>query len=107
MALCASSGNFHKFCVSESVFREGPSEFTITGSLKTWKVIPQLPKIQVPILITNGAYDEAADSTIAPVWKALPRVKWYTFPSSAHMAQWEERGKFMEVVGGYLTLENV
>jgi len=84
---------------------EGPSEFTITGSLKTWDIIPQLPKINVPILITNGTYDEAADSVIAPVWKVLPRVKWFTFPSSSHMAQWEERAKFMEVIGGYLKLE--
>ncbi|KAH9843848.1 proline iminopeptidase [Rhodofomes roseus] len=84
---------------------EGPSEFTITGSLKTWNITPQLPKITVPVLITNGAYDEAADSVIAPVWKALPRVKWYTFPDSSHMAQWEERAKFMQVIAGYVKLE--
>ncbi|KZT74402.1 proline-specific peptidase [Daedalea quercina L-15889] len=84
---------------------EGPSEFTITGSLKTWDIIPRLFKIKVPILITNGAYDEAADSVIVPVWNVLPRVKWYTFPNSAHMAQWEERAKFMEVISGYLKLE--
>jgi len=81
---------------------QGPSEFTITGSLKTWSVIPELHKINVSVLATNGAYDEAQDAVIAPIFKHVSKVKWYTFSQSAHLAPWEEREKFMQVVGNFL-----
>ncbi|PCH41233.1 peptidase S33 tricorn interacting factor 1 [Wolfiporia cocos MD-104 SS10] len=83
---------------------QGPSEFTITGSLKTWNVIPELHKINVPTLVMNGAFDEAQDSVVAPIFQEVEKVKWYTFQNSAHMAQWEERDKYMEIVGGFLRL---
>ena len=40
----------------------GPSEFTVVGSLKTWSVIEELHKIRVPTLVLNGEFDEARDS---------------------------------------------
>ncbi|CCM04106.1 uncharacterized protein FIBRA_06266 [Fibroporia radiculosa] len=82
---------------------QGPSEFTITGSLKTWDVTPHLHKIKVPTLLTNGGYDEAQDSVMAPAFREIPTIKWYTFSKSAHMAMFEEREKFAEVIGGFLT----
>jgi len=82
---------------------QGPSEFTITGSLKTWSVIPELHKINVSTLVTNGAFDEAQDPVIAPLFQHIPKVKWYTFTQSSHMAMWEERDKFMQIVGDFLT----
>ena len=41
--------------------RNGPSEFTVIGSLKTWDVRDQLHNINVPTLVINGEYDEARD----------------------------------------------
>ena len=41
--------------------RNGPSEFTVIGSLKTWDVREELHKIKVPTLVINGEYDEARD----------------------------------------------
>ena len=40
----------------------GPSEFTVVGSLKKWSVVEEVRKIQVPVLVLNGEYDEARDS---------------------------------------------
>ena len=40
----------------------GPSEFTVVGSLKTWSVVDDLHKIEVPVLVLNGEFDEARDS---------------------------------------------
>ena len=59
--------------------RNGPSEFTITGSLKTWSIIDQIETITVPTLLTNGKYDEAADSVLAPYVEKLPNGKWVQF----------------------------
>ena len=36
----------------------GASEFTVTGTLKTWDIMDRLPGIQVPTLLVGGRYDE-------------------------------------------------
>ena len=84
--------------------RNGPSEFHITGSLKEWSIIGELPKIPVPTLLLNGRYDEAQDSVVKPYFDELGKVKWFTFSESSHMPQYEEREKYMQIVGDFLTL---
>ena len=78
-------------------------EFHITGSLKTWSVIPDLHKITVPTLLLNGRYDEAQDSVVEPFFKNISKVKWFTFAESSHMPQYEERELYMQRVGEFLT----
>lgn len=82
--------------------RNGPNEFHITGSLKTWSVIDDLYKINVPTLLLNGRYDEAQDTTVEPFFQHIPKVKWVQFAHSAHVPQLEETERFMEVVGNFL-----
>jgi pimeloyl-ACP methyl ester carboxylesterase len=36
----------------------GPSEFTVTGTLKTWDIMDRLPEIRIPTLLVGGRYDE-------------------------------------------------
>ncbi|KAJ7593296.1 Alpha/Beta hydrolase protein, partial [Mycena floridula] len=80
----------------------GPSEFTITGSLKTWSVIKDIPKINVPTLLTNGRHDEAQDSTMQPFFDGIQKVKWVQFANSSHTSHLEERERYMEVVSKFL-----
>ncbi|PPQ95833.1 hypothetical protein CVT26_015963 [Gymnopilus dilepis] len=79
-----------------------PSEFHVSGTLKDWSVIDDLHKIAVPTLLLNGRYDEAQDSAMVEFFKRIPNVKWVQFAESAHMAQFEERSRYMEVVGRWL-----
>ena len=88
--------------VIDGLGRNGPSEFFITGSLKDWSMVEDASKIEVPTLLLNGAYDEAADSTVMPFFKAIPKVKWFTFAESSHTPHWEEREKYIEAVAGLL-----
>ncbi|KAJ7055561.1 proline iminopeptidase [Mycena amicta] len=84
----------------------GPSEFYITGSLKTWSMLDDAHKITVPTLLINGAHDEARDSVVYPFFeKIFGPVRWVTLPESSHMAHWEERERFMELVAGFLKRE--
>ena len=83
--------------------RNGPSEFHITGSLKTWSVIDDIHKINVPTLLLNSRFDEAQDSVLEPYFAGLSKVKWYTFAESSHMPQYEERELYMQRVGGFLS----
>ncbi|KAF7297041.1 Proline iminopeptidase [Mycena indigotica] len=81
----------------------GPSEFFVTGSLKTWSMLEDAIKITVPTLLINGAYDEARDSTVYPYFEKISGpVRWVTLAESSHMCHWEEREKFMELVAGFL-----
>ncbi|EMD40673.1 hypothetical protein CERSUDRAFT_148965 [Gelatoporia subvermispora B] len=80
----------------------GPSEFHVIGPLKNWSIVDDLHKIRVPTLLLNGEFDEAKDSVVVPFFNLIPRVKWYTFPNSSHMPQWEARTKYVQVVGDFL-----
>jgi pimeloyl-ACP methyl ester carboxylesterase len=55
------------------------------------------------VLLINGSYDEAQDVCVAPYFEKIPRVKWITFSESSHMPHYEERDKYMKVVGDFLS----
>ena len=76
--------------------------FDIIGSLKTWSVIDDLDKINVPTLLLNGRYDEVPDVAVEPYFQHIPKVKWVQFAHSAHVPQLEETERFMGVVGNFL-----
>ncbi|KAG6810537.1 hypothetical protein H0H92_011424 [Tricholoma furcatifolium] len=83
---------------------QGPSEFTITGTLKTWSIVDALHTIETPTLMINSVYDEAQDVCMLPFFNNIPRVRWVQFANSAHVPFFEERERYMQVVGDFLTL---
>lgn len=42
----------------------GPTEFTATGTLKTYDIMDKLKKVNVPTLFITGEYDEARPTTV-------------------------------------------
>ncbi|KAF5320961.1 hypothetical protein D9619_002068 [Psilocybe cf. subviscida] len=80
----------------------GPSEFFVSGTLKDWTIIDEVHKITVPTLVINGRFDEAQDSAMTEFFTRLPIVKWVQFSESSHMSQFEERERFMMIVGTWL-----
>ncbi|KAG2749131.1 proline-specific peptidase [Suillus brevipes Sb2] len=80
----------------------GPNEFYITGSLKTWSVIDRLHNIQATTLLINGRYDEAHDMVVEPFFQHIPKVRWVQFADSAHVPQLEETERYMQVVWAFL-----
>ena len=84
--------------------RNGPSEFFVTGTLKTWSIIPDLAKITVPTLLLNGRYDEVQASAVQPIFDGLMKVKWVTLENSSHMPHYEERERTIRLVADFLSL---
>ena len=82
--------------------RNGPSEFHVIGSLKSWTVIDQVHKIKAATLLLNGRYDEAQDSCVAPFFQNIPKVKWASLAESSHSPHWEERDRFMQLSADFL-----
>ncbi|GJJ06650.1 hypothetical protein Clacol_000844 [Clathrus columnatus] len=81
----------------------GPNEFYITGSLKTWSIIDDLHKVKVPTLVINGRYDGAQDEAVFPFFNNIPKCRWVRFEGSSHLPQFEEPERFFELIGDFLT----
>ncbi|KAI1357799.1 proline-specific peptidase [Xylaria arbuscula] len=60
-------------------------------------------RIVVDALVLNGRYDEMTNICVKPWFRAIPRVRWVIFEDSSHMAHWEQRDRFIEVCGGFLS----
>jgi len=80
----------------------GPNEFHVIGTLKTWSVIDQLHNINVSTLVLNGYYDESQDETVWPFFVNIPKCKWVQFANSSHTPQWEEAARYLDIVGNFL-----
>jgi proline iminopeptidase len=80
----------------------GPNEFTITGTIKDYDATQELYKINLPCLITVGKYDEVTPKVAQSIHERIKRSKLVVFENSSHLAMWEEREKYMQVVRDFL-----
>ncbi|TFY73357.1 hypothetical protein EWM64_g10655 [Hericium alpestre] len=76
-----------------------------SGPLRDWSIIDRLHEIRVPVLVINGRDDIAQDFVCEPFFHHIPRVKWVTFEKSSHTPMWEERERFVHIVGDFLDYE--
>jgi proline-specific peptidase len=80
----------------------GTDVFAITGSLADWDVTDAIGAIQAPTLITVGRYDQVVPACSERIRSRIAGSELVEFPSSAHLAHWEERGAFMACMRGFL-----
>jgi proline iminopeptidase len=85
----------------------GPNEYTIIGNMMYWDKTTELPKIQVPTLVTGGRYDEVSTKVAESIHKGIKGSKRLTFANSSHMPFWEERERYMRAVAKFLDEVNV
>jgi proline iminopeptidase len=83
-------------------YMQGPSEFTITGTLKKYDVTSQLKTIKVPTLYTVGEFDEADPPTIKRFAAATPGAKVEVIPGAAHITTWDNPDVMVKVVRDFL-----
>ncbi len=80
----------------------GPNEFTITGRIRDWDVTDQLPRIRVPTLVTVGRYDEVTPRVARAIHRGIRGSRLVRFEKSSHLAFWEERSRYIQVVRDFL-----
>jgi L-proline amide hydrolase len=80
----------------------GPSEFHVIGTMKDWTIVDRLDRIDVPVLLISGRYDEATEACVQPYADHIADVRWTIFKESSHMPHVEERNASMKVVGDFL-----
>ena len=80
----------------------GPSEFHVVGTLKTWSIIDRLARIQAPVLLISGRHDEATPATVQPYADRIPDVRWTIFEESSHLPHLEESEACLKLVAEFL-----
>ncbi len=80
----------------------GPSEFHVIGSLKTWDITDRLDEIRTPTLLVSGHHDEATPHIVQQIYERIPGAEWALFEESSHMPHVEEPEVFLERVEAFL-----
>jgi L-proline amide hydrolase len=80
----------------------GPSEFTVVGTIRDWQVVDRLGEVRVPSLIVSGRHDETTPRLQETLRAGIADSEWVCFEESAHVPHVEEPERWLEVVGGFL-----
>jgi proline iminopeptidase len=83
-------------------YMQGPSEFTITGTLKYYDAKSFLPQIEVPVLYTVGEFDEANPEIIKRLASLTPGARVVVIPGAAHITAWDNPPANLEAVRSFL-----
>ncbi len=80
----------------------GPSEFTIVGTIKDIDFTDELSKITTPSLITFGRYDEVTPKIGEAIHERIKGSKVVQFENSSHLQFWEEKEKYLDVFSQFV-----
>jgi proline iminopeptidase len=83
-------------------YMQGPSEFTITGTLRHYDATSLLPGIGVPVLYTVGEFDEANPVTIRRFAALTPRAEVAVISGAAHLTTWDNPASTLATVRTFL-----
>ena len=80
----------------------GPSEFTIIGTIKDVDFTHDLHTIHIPALITCGRHDEVTPEIARSIHERINGSQMVVFEDSAHMQFWEEKEKYLNVLADFI-----
>ena len=83
-------------------YMNGPSEFTVVGTLKDWSVIDHLGEIDKPTLVVPGEYDELRPEHAREIHEAIAGSELQIIPDCSHLSFAEEPEAFFRVANAFL-----
>jgi proline iminopeptidase len=83
-------------------YMQGPSEFTITGTIKTYSGTSLLKDVRAPLLFTVGEFDEAHPPTIRKQASLAKGAQVAVIPNAAHLTTWDNPAVHNQVVREFL-----
>ena len=84
------------------MYMQGPSEYTIVGTLKEYNATAFLRDVRVPTLFTVGSVDEANPATIKKHAAMTPGAKLVVIPDAAHLTMWDNPEATVKAVRDFL-----
>ena len=90
--------------IGENVYKYmgGPSEFTMTGTLKDYDRTNKISEIKVPTLFITGEYDEARPSTVKYYQSLLPGSKFELIENAGHLTMQDNPEKNIKVITDFI-----
>jgi proline iminopeptidase len=82
----------------------GPSEFTITGSMKNWDVMDRLHEIEVPTLLICGRHDECRPAHLEEMNRRIPDSRMAVIENASHLCFTEQPTEFNVRVNDFLDM---
>ncbi|MDZ4673324.1 MAG: proline iminopeptidase-family hydrolase [Gemmatimonadota bacterium] len=80
----------------------GPSEFTATGTLKTFDATEWLRGIRVPALFVTGEFDEATPASTEMFSKLVPGSEFAVVPNAGHSTENDNPEALLRIVRNFL-----
>jgi L-proline amide hydrolase len=80
----------------------GPTEFTVVGTIRDFDITDRLHEIEVPVLLVSGEHDEVRPQLVAGMNERLRHGERVLFEDSSHMPHIEEPERFRKVVQAFL-----
>jgi proline iminopeptidase len=80
------------------VYMQGPSEFTITGTLKSYNETASLKDIDVPTLFLTGEFDEVVPARVESFQRMTPGSKLEIVPNAAHMTMQDQPEAVLKIL---------
>jgi len=81
----------------------GPSEFHVIGTLRSWDITSRLSEVRVPVLVISGEHDEATPRVVRPLVDGLPDARWELIDGASHSTHLEQPEQFLELVETFLS----
>ncbi len=80
----------------------GMSEFSISGTLQNTDITPNLSKIDIPVLITVGEFDEVKPKTAEYYSKFLKNSKVEILKDASHLHHCEKIDEYNRIIANFL-----
>ena len=80
----------------------GPSEFSVTGTLKDLDITDRLGEITVPVLLTGGEFDEIAPETVKAYASKFKNSKFVIFDGCTHSHHLEKTEEYLKIVREFI-----
>ena len=83
----------------------GPSEFTVTGTLKTWDVMDRLTEIAVPTLLVGGRHDECTPGHLEEMHSRIEGSQLSIIEHASHLCFAEQPDVFSSLANSFLAAQ--
>ncbi len=83
-------------------YMNGPSEFTVVGTLKDWDVTGRLDQIRLPTLLIGGRFDECRPAHLEDMHRRIKGSQLATIEDASHLCFAEQPQQFLKIVNTFL-----
>jgi proline iminopeptidase len=94
---------FEKINLDIYQYMWGPSEFTVTGTLKDYDRTGRLGDIKIPVLFTCGRYDEASPKSTEAFHKKISGSELLILEDASHQHHLEKPEEYLSAVRNFLS----